>query len=98
MVRKISFAPSTWLALAVVALGLGLAWKWTRGSHFLGVRWLHPIVDPSFGFEGVNQIVVRGTQQFAAKLSTLQTGELNWNIFGILSALLAVLIVLWLGA
>ncbi|HEX6035410.1 MAG TPA: proton-conducting transporter membrane subunit, partial [Anaerolineales bacterium] len=98
MVRTISFAPATWLALAIVTIGFGLAWTRTRSSHFFGVRWLHPFVDSSFGFEWVNQFVVRGIQQFAAQLSTLQTGELNWNIFGILGALLAVLIVLWLGA
>jgi NADH-quinone oxidoreductase subunit L len=98
MVRTISFAPATWFALAIVALGFGLAWMRARGSHFSEVRWLHPLVNSSFGFEWINQLVVRGTHQFAAQLSTLQTGELNWNIFGIIGALLAVLIVLWLGA
>ncbi len=98
MVSMISFAPATWFALAIVALGFGLAWMQSRGSHFFGGGWLHPLVDSSFGFEWVNQLVVRGTYQLAAQLSTLQTGELNWNIFGIIGALLAVLIILWLGA
>jgi LPXTG-motif cell wall-anchored protein len=42
--------------------------------------------------------MVRGTYRIAAQLSATQTGELNWNILGIIGALLVVLVVLWLGA
>jgi hypothetical protein len=55
-------------------------------------------VEASFGFEFINRLIVRGTYKLAEQLSITQTGELNWNILGIISALLMVLIVLWLGA
>jgi hypothetical protein len=42
--------------------------------------------------------VVQGTYKIAEGLSRTQTGELNWNILGVISALLVVLVVLWLGA
>jgi hypothetical protein len=55
-------------------------------------------VDTSFGFEPINHFVVQGISKFAERLRATQTGELNWNILGIISGLLLVLVVLWLGA
>jgi hypothetical protein len=55
-------------------------------------------VESSFGFEALNRFVVKGIYRVAEWLSLTQTGELNWNILGIVSALLVVLIALWLGA
>ncbi|HSB03491.1 MAG TPA: hypothetical protein VLE49_22760, partial [Anaerolineales bacterium] len=60
--------------------------------------WLSPLVESSFGFEPLNRFVVRSTYKMAEQFSLTQTGELNWNILGIISALLVVLVVLWLGA
>jgi hypothetical protein len=68
-----------------------------RGYQLFGGSWLTPLVDASFGFETLNGILVRGTNKIAQQLSLTQTGELNWNILGIISALLVVLVVLWLG-
>ena len=98
MVTSISFAPATWLALFVVALGFLLSWIQARDYKLFGGGWLSPFVDSSFGFEPVNRFVVQGTYKIAGWFSTAQTGELNWNILGIVSALLIVLVVLWLGA
>jgi len=56
------------------------------------------LVDSSFGFESINRFVVRSTYQISEQFSLTQTGELNWNILGIIGALLAVMIFLWLGA
>jgi hypothetical protein len=69
-----------------------------RGFKFFGGGWLQPLVDTSFGFDSLNQAVVQGVSQFAERLRATQTGELNWNILGIISGLLVVLVVLWLGA
>jgi NADH-quinone oxidoreductase subunit L len=98
LVSAILSAPSTWFTLLVVALGLGLSWIRARGYRLFGIGWLKPFVDTSFGFEWLNHFVVQGISRFAERLRGTQTGELNWNIFGILSALLVVLVVLWMGA
>lgn len=96
MVWKIALAPTTWFALLIVSLGIGIAWWRARGSALLKGGWLAPWVESSFGFEHLNHLIVRGTCQAADRLSRTQTGELNWNILGILSALLVVLAILWL--
>ena len=98
LVSAILSAPATWFALLVVALGLGLSWVRARGFVLFGGSWLKPFVDTSFGFEWVNHYFVKGVSRFAERLRATQTGELNWNIFGIISALLVVLVVLWMGA
>jgi NADH-quinone oxidoreductase subunit L len=90
--------PATWLALLIVAVGFGISWMRARGYALFGGGWLNPFVESSFGFESLNRLIVRGTYRIAEGLSLTQTGELNWNILGIISALLVVLIVLWLGA
>jgi NADH-quinone oxidoreductase subunit L len=98
MTVAIISAPPTWLALLIVAAGLGISWLRARGLALFGGGWLNPFVESSFGFEWVNRLMVRGTYRIAAQLSATQTGELNWNILGIIGALLVVLVVLWLGA
>jgi NADH-quinone oxidoreductase subunit L len=98
MVTAISTAPATWLAMTIVAVGLGISWLRARGYRLFGGGWLNPFVESSFGFEWINRLIVRGTYQMAEWFSTSQSGELNWNILGIISALLVVLVVLLLGA
>jgi NADH-quinone oxidoreductase subunit L len=97
LVNAILSAPATWFALGVVALGFGISWVRARGFRLFGGAWLQPLVETSFGFEPLNRFVVGSTYKVAEQFSKTQTGELNWNILGILSALLVVLIVLWLG-
>ena len=98
MITAVAFAPATGFTLLIVAAGLGISWMRARGLQLLGGGWLNPFVESSFGFEFLNRLIVKATYQVAEWFSRIQTGELNWNIFGIISALLAVLIVLWLGA
>jgi len=98
MVMTILSAPATWLAMTIVAVGFGISWLRARGLALFGGGWLNPFVESSFGFESFNRLIVRGTYRLAEQLSLTQTGELNWNILGIIGALLAVLIFLWLGA
>ena len=99
LVLKIITAPATWLALLVVALGL-VAW-WKRDA----LRWISEplqdvgwVAEHSFGFEAINRAVVRTIQNLAEELRGLQTGLLNWNVVGIVVALVVVLLVVALGA
>ncbi len=97
VVTAILSARGTWFALLVVALGAGLFWLRGRRTA-LADNWLRPLVEMSFGFEAINYVVVNGISRFAERLRTTQTGELNWNILGIIGGLLLVLVVLWMGA
>lgn len=98
LVTTILSAPATWLALLFVAAGFMISWVRARGFRLFGGGWLQPFVDTSFGLESLNSIVVQSVSSFAERLRATQTGELNWNILGILGGLLFVLAVLWLGA
>jgi NADH-quinone oxidoreductase subunit L len=98
LVTTILSAPATWFALVIVAIGFGISWVHMKGLRYFGGGWLQPVVDTSFGFESINHFVVRVVSKFAERLRASQTGELNWNILGIVSGLLIVLLVLWMGA
>ena len=98
MITAVLSAPATWFTLSIVAVGLGISWLRARGYRLFGGGWLNPFVETAFGFDSISHLIVRGTYKISEGLSLTQSGELNWNILGILSALLAVLLVLWLGA
>src|SRR6266498_1345405 len=98
MVTAILSAPMTWLVVLLIAVSAGISWLRAKGYQLFGGGWLEPLVDTSFGFDSLNQVVVRSVSGFAERLRATQTGELNWNIFGIISGLLIVLVILWLGA
>jgi NADH-quinone oxidoreductase subunit L len=96
-------APATWLALAVIALGLA-AWRWRTRHEAASARWaarlqgLTRIAAGSFGFEWINRRIVAVTQGAASALRVLQTGQLSWNVLGIVSGLILVLAILAWGA
>ncbi len=94
MITAILFAPATWFALLIVALGFGIFWMRARGLRLFGGGWLNPLVETSFGFDSLNRAIVSGVNKLASQLSLTQTGILSWNVVGILGALLAVLIFL----
>jgi len=52
----------------------------------------------SFGFETINNAIETGVQSFAERLRVFQTGQLSWNIFGIVFGLVVVIAVLVIGA
>ncbi len=95
---EILTAPATWVALAIVAAGLAL---WLMRDRITGLaRVLKPlgtIAEKSFGFEWINQQIIRGIQRIAEGLRRTQTGQLNWNVVGIVGGLVIVLIVLAWG-
>ena len=91
-------APVTLLALGVIALGLS-AWIW-RDRLTDVTRWFNIVerlAAADFGFTWLNRQVVRATQQTASVLRLTQTGQLNWNIVGVVGGLILVLIVLGWG-
>jgi len=98
VVFEVLTAPATLVALTVVALGL-LAW-WRR-EQLVGVQkrlaFLRPVAESAFGFDFLNQIIVLITKALAEGLRVTQTGNLNWNIFGIVTALAVILAILAAG-
>jgi NADH-quinone oxidoreductase subunit L len=98
LLATIVTAPATYLALAVVALGL-LAW-WRRQDLAGVARALGGVgtmASNSFGFEAINRGIVRATVASAESLRVTQTGVLNWNVCAILAGLVVLLAILALG-
>ncbi len=92
-------SPATYLALAVVALGLLIGWqreKLTGLSSLLKLPagWARD----SFGFEWINRRVVSAVRSASDGLSYTQTGQLNWNVAGILLGLVVLMLLMFLGA
>ncbi len=50
------------------------------------------------GFEALNRRIAGATQRAVCVLRVTQTGQLSWNVVGIIGGLLVVLFVLVLGA
>lgn len=96
MTETLLSAPLTWFALLIVGLSLTLFFVLGRKSALADApAWWNKLTETSFGFESLNHSVVRGVNFIAEKLRFTQSGELNWNILGIMGGLLAVLLVLW---
>jgi NADH-quinone oxidoreductase subunit L len=96
-ILEILLAPATYVALAVVALGLAAYW-WR--NKFAGLSepfsGLGRFTANGFGFESINKGLVNITQNAATALQLTQTGQLNWNVVGIVGGLVAVLLVVFL--
>ena len=97
-VGEVLNAPATLITLGVIGLGI---LTWTMRSNLKvtsralrGISWA---AASSFGFEAINRAVLWVTQRGAEKLRDTQTGLLNWNVAGILAALVIVLVVMVLG-
>jgi NADH-quinone oxidoreductase subunit L len=85
----------TWLALAVVALGLGAWWQRDRLTPVASrLRFVSDAAAADFGFGWLNRVIVRGVKGIAQELSVTQTGQLNWNVLGIVGGLVIVLVIL----
>lgn len=95
---EVLVAPGTWIALAVIALGLA---AWGFRNRLLWIREaladIGLIASRSFGFEDANRWVVMQVEAMAEGLRSLHVGQLNWNILGIVAGLAAVLLILALG-
>ncbi len=98
IILEVVKAPATWLALAVVALGIAAWFMRTKLSGLSRVfQWLVQWAQNSFGFEKINQWIVSGTQSLAESLRVTQTGMLNWNIAGILIGFILAAFILMIG-
>jgi hypothetical protein len=91
-------APLTWLTLVVAAAGMGV-WvvRQRRSKQGESYGWFDALVESGFGFEPLNGQVAAWVQRTASFVQKTQTGQLNWNILGIVAALLTVLALLWWG-
>lgn len=98
MTEEVLFAPGTWLALVVILAGAGF---WVVLQHLLKTvsapGWFNLLVNSSFGFEWLNYQVAKVVRKTSSALQKTQTGQMNWNILGIIGALLAVLAILAWG-
>jgi NADH-quinone oxidoreductase subunit L len=91
-------APATWLALACVAAGLALWWWRDRLQGVAGaLQGLGRMAANSFGFEVINRSVVSTVEQTAEGLRVTQTGQVNWNVVGIVAGLVIVLVIMLAG-
>ena len=96
MIEKILLAPPTWITLGVIALGFVL-WI-VRAKLAKLTQAIKPAIASGLGFEWVNQRIVNLTRRTASALQLTQTGQLNWNIAGILGGLVLILLILVRGA
>ena len=88
----------TLIALIVVVIGL-LAWCMRDKLRIVGkaLGWLGKAAEESFGFEIINNGVVKGTFGASDGISVTQTGLLNWSVMGIIAALVILFAVMALG-
>lgn len=97
MVTEVLGAPATWLALLVVSGGAGV-WVWLqRQGKTFESGWFERVVESGFGFDWFNGQVASQVKNLGILLQKTQTGQLNWNLLGIVGGLLVVLVVLWWG-
>jgi NADH-quinone oxidoreductase subunit L len=95
LVAQTFLNPATWIVLAVIGLGFGL---WAGRKFFARpAQALKPVAQGGLGFEWLNRQIVRLTQRCAAFLQRFHTGQLNWNVVGILGGLVVILCILMGG-
>ncbi|MBX3065981.1 MAG: NADH-quinone oxidoreductase subunit L [Anaerolineae bacterium] len=98
MMREVLSAPITVFALATVALGVAAWWARKRLTVLIDLLRVPAFVAAhDFGFEWLNRQVVNLTQRLTSVLRKTQTGQLNWNVAGIVIGLVIVLGILLLG-
>ena len=88
--------PATWIAMAVIAIGI-LLWIF-RDLFKVVVKALNPLVkflDAGMGFEHLNQGVSYITKAGGEVLRKTQTGSMNWNLAGVMGGLLLLLLVVF---
>ncbi|MDO9122280.1 MAG: NADH-quinone oxidoreductase subunit L [Anaerolineaceae bacterium] len=89
----------TLIALVAIAIGVIFWLLRSKLEGFVeGLKSFQWAADHSFGFEAVNSAVVRMTNSLAETLRNTQTGLLNWNVLGILAALIILVAAITLGA
>ncbi len=96
--QEVLNSPGTLVAMGVVAVGV-LAWVLWRTLIRTADR-LEPArkaAEAGLGFEALNRGITRAVQWSGEKLRVTQSGVLNWNVAGIVMAVVAVLAILAAG-
>ncbi len=90
--------PLTYLAILMVIVGFVL-WFFHKPAPSKAIlpKVLETSAVNSFGFEIINQKIVDKIQNLSEFSRGLQSGILNWNIFGVLTGLVLILIILGIG-
>jgi len=99
MVLEICTAPATPLALAVIAAGLGF-YQFRTQLEGINKRLgcMIQFAQSGLGFEWMNEEIIHGTNGLASFMRRTQTGQLNWNILGIVLGLGVLLLVVVVGS
>jgi NADH-quinone oxidoreductase subunit L len=96
MVEKILLVPSIWITLGVIAVGFVF---WIGRAKLVKLtRAVKPVIASGLGFEWLNQRIVNLTRWAGSALQLTQTGQLNWNVAGILGGVVLILLILVGGA
>lgn len=99
IVTEVLTEPATWITVLIVLAGI-LLW-FIRGRLAAIQNALLPIAKISkndFWFEWINRQIMVITTRVASALRKTQTGQLNWNIMGIVGTLVLMLILIaWIG-
>ena len=97
MIAEVAAAPSTPMVLLAVAAGLAAWWWRDRLTRLTGrLPGVTRFAAEGFGFDGINRVVVDLTKRVAEASGATQTGQLNWNVTGIVAGLIIVLaVVAW---
>jgi NADH-quinone oxidoreductase subunit L len=98
LVGAVLTAPATWVVLAVIGLGMA-AWWWRSRLTTItdNLQFIARAAAADFGFEWINRQVTTAAQSAAILLRRTQTGQLNWNVIGIVGGLVIVLLVFVIG-
>jgi NADH-quinone oxidoreductase subunit L len=92
LVGRILLNPATWITLVVIGLSFGV---WAARKYLVRpANALKPLAESGLGFDWLNRQIVALTQLVASFLQRFQTGQLNWNVAGILGGLILILIIL----
>ncbi len=96
---EVILAPSTLVALGVVALGIvtWIVWAALVRGPGRGRERVRRGAEAGLGFESINRGITSSVQWAGESLRATQSGLLNWNILGIVLAVVIVLAVLAVG-
>lgn len=98
MIHEVISLP-TLIALVVIACGIALWLLRDRlGGLIDALKGVRKISEDSFGFEAVNHGIVNGVQSAAEALRVTQTGLLNWNLVGVVIAVIVLFVFVAMGA
>ena len=97
--REVLSAPATWLAVGVAVAG-ALIWAGRSAFSRIGTRLsgLRRAAEAGYGFEAVNRGISKAIEGTGEGLRVTQSGLLNWNVAGMVVAVVVLLgVVLLVG-